>query len=71
MEPKYRHKLHQAIKDKGLTQQVVSEIVGLRADVFSRIVNGHQIPTKDMQHRIASALGRKAKDLFGSHDDDR
>ena len=51
---------------KGVTQKVLSEMVGVSTTSLSRIITSEQKPSLDTLEKIASALGVEVSELFAA-----
>jgi len=60
----YNAKLKQAIKQKGLTQNDVSEKIGKNPAFLSMVINGKWIPTDAEKALIANALQVQISEIF-------
>ena len=60
----YNAKLKQAIKQKGLTQNDVSEKISKNPAFLSMVINGKWIPTDAEKALIANALQVQISEIF-------
>lgn len=68
----FGRKLHQAIIDKGITQDRVSELTGISRQMLSRYIRGNSTPSGYILSRLVDVLGCDARDLtkFGYIDEE-
>lgn len=68
----FGRKLHQAIINKGITQEKVSELTGISRQMLSRYIRGNSTPSGYILSRLVEVLGCDARDLtkFGYIDEE-
>ncbi len=57
--------LMRVIEDKGLKKKKVAERSGMSPVRFSQLIHGYVEPNRDEKRRIAKALKRPQRELFG------
>jgi putative transcriptional regulator len=59
-----KNKLKKILKEKGIKQQMLAELVGLSKQTISNIVNNRYTPTLETAFIIAYYLNMKIDDIF-------
>ncbi len=57
-------RIKEICSQKGITQKVLSEMIGVSTTSLSRIITNEQKPSLDTLEKIASALGVEVYELF-------
>ncbi len=56
--------LRQMRQEKGLTQEKLSEVLGVAAPYVSMLESGHKYPNLEMLFKISEALGTRPGDIL-------
>lgn len=64
LEELVRNRLRQLRRNRGLTQEALSELAEVSVDAVNRIENGTRVPTLNTLERLAAALKVSPADLI-------
>lgn len=64
MEYKFKTKIHEYRKDKGIDQATLAEIVGVRRETIGKLENGKYNPSLKLAMDIAHYFNTSVEDIF-------
>ena len=64
MKKKFGKRLREVRIQRGLTQETVSELIGIKPENYSRIENGLSFPKPENLVRLSKVLGVEIAELF-------